>query len=316
MSISIQKHIIRIERDETANSKSPMWRCVCNDGDRVNIFKHTDPAKNTFALFDAAGYGATLVAMDVKAIAHWKTTPITVTLVKQSPEAKFWDVAAVAPIVDGAGPDPAFTPSLSLYRHAVQVWASYIVDPSLPVVCLDTETTGLSFDDDEIVDICVRDFWGGELFSSLINPSDKALQRFTRPGANGMSAAQVTGIDPGALQYNQNFIEAHERLSEALNGKVWVIYNASFDFVMLERMCARLHLQPFSPLAVVCAMEQFATWHGNWDAPRQRFTPVKLSEACAEMGVEIQPHHAASDVRATIDLIHKLAQLEDGDVDN
>lgn len=40
--------ITRIVRGQTANSASPLWRCYTDDGEQVNIFKHPNPARDTF----------------------------------------------------------------------------------------------------------------------------------------------------------------------------------------------------------------------------------------------------------------------------
>lgn len=52
----IMRRIVSMQAGLTKGSQSPMWRCVCHDGERVNVFRHTDPQKNNFALFEQAGY--------------------------------------------------------------------------------------------------------------------------------------------------------------------------------------------------------------------------------------------------------------------
>src|SRR5574342_489096 len=48
--------ITRMTRGATKNSGSPMWRCVAAVDTRVNICQHSDPAKDTYHLFNDAGY--------------------------------------------------------------------------------------------------------------------------------------------------------------------------------------------------------------------------------------------------------------------
>lgn len=90
---SVTKHITYIERGETSNSRSPMWRCTTLDGERVNIFKHDDPEKNSFALFEAAGYGEFLLSLAVHDFQTWETTPIVVEMRKMG---KWWEIVSVS----------------------------------------------------------------------------------------------------------------------------------------------------------------------------------------------------------------------------
>lgn len=97
--------IIETTGGRTKNSGSPMWRCVCADGTRVNVFKHTDAEKNNFLKFETAGYAPEMIALKDGERLAWKTYPIRVKLVKPA-GSDFWDVASVDPRPDDAKPDP------------------------------------------------------------------------------------------------------------------------------------------------------------------------------------------------------------------
>jgi len=86
--------ITRMEAGRTKNSASPMWRCVCSDGTKVNIFKHADADKNNFSLFEGAGYAPEMEQLKDGATLDWKTHPVRVTLHKPG---DFWEVVQVQP---------------------------------------------------------------------------------------------------------------------------------------------------------------------------------------------------------------------------
>lgn len=85
--------IISAERGETKNSASPMWRCVTEGGERVNIFKHSDPAKDTFHLFAEADYGMQLEEIPMFATVDFDPG-ICITMSKKG---QWWEIVAVHP---------------------------------------------------------------------------------------------------------------------------------------------------------------------------------------------------------------------------
>lgn len=85
--------IVSAERDQTKNSASPMWRCTTEAGERVNVFKHTDPTKDTFHLFAEADYGMQLEEIPLYATVDFDPG-ICVSLAKKG---QWWEVIAVHP---------------------------------------------------------------------------------------------------------------------------------------------------------------------------------------------------------------------------
>lgn len=96
--------IIEMTGGRTKNSGSPMWRCLCNDGTKVNIFKHTDAEKNSFLKFETAGYAPEMIALKDSERLAWSISPIRVKLVKPI-GSDFWDVASVETRPDDSKPD-------------------------------------------------------------------------------------------------------------------------------------------------------------------------------------------------------------------
>jgi hypothetical protein len=106
-----------LRRDVTSHSASPLWRCTTEDGRTVNIFKHGDPQKDNFHLFEEAGYAEWLNALDVGDAQNWKGYPIVVTLAY---DGKFWNITRVKPREADALPDGEEPDTLRRLRGANQ----------------------------------------------------------------------------------------------------------------------------------------------------------------------------------------------------
>ncbi len=91
---TVQDFITSMERSATNNSRSPMWRCQTANGERVNIFKHDDPEKNNFALFEAAGYGELMLPMEDGDELYWHGSGLPVRMRRMG---KWWEIVAVEP---------------------------------------------------------------------------------------------------------------------------------------------------------------------------------------------------------------------------
>lgn len=94
--------LLSMTRDETKNSRSPFWRCGTQAGFTVNVFKHDDPLKDNFNLFDAAGYAPEMMAMSYGDTITWTRDSITVELLQNG---SFWNVVRVLARHEGALPD-------------------------------------------------------------------------------------------------------------------------------------------------------------------------------------------------------------------
>lgn len=96
--------IIEVTADKTKNSGSPMWRCLCSDNTRVNIFQHQNPAIDNFEMFKSSGYGSILEAMPVGTTLRFTLQPIQVDLRK---DMKWWEIVGVVPCpTEIPEPDP------------------------------------------------------------------------------------------------------------------------------------------------------------------------------------------------------------------
>lgn len=86
--------LLSIERDTTKGSGSPMWRCTTQEGEPVNIFQHADAERDTFHLFEQAGWGAFLGAAPMGKLLNIE---IAVTMIR---DGKWWKIISVESHLD------------------------------------------------------------------------------------------------------------------------------------------------------------------------------------------------------------------------
>lgn len=291
-------YIISMQRGETQGSKSPMWRCMTLDNERVNVFKHEDPNKNNYDLFSRAGYGE-IENLVLGEELTWKRHPVGIVMEKSG---KWWEIKAVLPRQANAQPDPQFVPNHTLYKARAIEWAKTVLELGLDlpnVSVWDTETTGVDRQA-EIISIAVADMKGTVWLDTLIKPVHM-----------DNLATDVHGITAADLANAPTFPEVYDSIKTVLTHGVWIGYNPSFDVQKLEWNCVQHGLEPILPLAVNDAMQYFAEFAGEWNPAFQKFIPKKLSEAAAQMGIEVSnAHNALADTLTTLDLIRAMARAE------
>jgi len=188
--------------------------------------------------------------------------------------------------------------------HLMKVAAAGVADEfdaqtplsELPLVSLDTETTGTDAANDRIVEIaCVR-FEGGKIVSSLdwlINPE--------RPIPK--EASDVHGILDADVADKPTFAQALPEIIEALRGAVPVAYNAEFDqrFVLEEIKRSGVKVADPPPAA-----RPRVRWIDPliWARELHADAKSKALGAMAELlGVELQNAHRATDDAAAAGMV-------------
>jgi DNA polymerase-3 subunit epsilon len=166
---------------------------------------------------------------------------------------------------------------------------------------LDTETTGLS-GDDEILQLGIIDKKGRVVFDQLIRPGGKREW----PGAQ-----RVHGITPEMVA--DCFPLSHfDELFEILNGQTVLVYNAPYDSRIFRQSLAICGCDWYPEIKWVDAMQPYAEHWGAWSNWHQSYTWQSLTNACAQQGVEVREdaHSAVADCLMTLALIEKLATAE------
>jgi DNA polymerase-3 subunit epsilon len=191
------------------------------------------------------------------------------------------------------------TPDQQQHARAKAVaWAAAMIsNPN--VVFLDTETTGLD-GGAEIVEIAVVDGQGRPLLDTLVRPDGHIPQEVVR----------IHGIDDRMVRAAPHWAEVYRLVLPLLVGREVVVYNAAFDFRLVNQMNQR---SGFPPLQGVwqCAMLQYAGFAAEPHVRYGGFRWHKLDVAVARFGQPPSGHRACADARACRSVVYGMAGITD-----
>lgn len=161
------------------------------------------------------------------------------------------------------------------------------------VLVLDTETTGLDPETDEILQIAIIEYDGDGRFSSFFRPE----RHREWPGA-----MEVNHITPGAVERCAAAFEYRQAIQQILDSAdVLVGYNIGFDFAFLEAIGVRI------PPVPVC--DVLADLTEVWKR-------ASLGAACAHFGIDpLCLHDAWGDCISTILVSQEVARLQAREAD-
>lgn len=168
-----------------------------------------------------------------------------------------------------------YTPALAIYEFNER---SLIID---------TETVGAGTTV-EIVEIAFGDINGEIVFQSLVRPVFNSP-----PRASGKSR-----FDRDELARAPYWTDIWPEVSELVNNRLLIAYNAGFDRRALAATCERHH-QSTEERGWRCAMQLVKEVAGTKRS-------LTLAEACALYGLPGGNHRAGADVRATYHLLNAL----------
>ena len=180
------------------------------------------------------------------------------------------------------------------FRHERESidWARAVLEQADRYVILDTETTGVT-NDDEVIQLGVIDPTGAVLLDHLIRPvRKKYIPR---------QATQIHGITMAMLQDRPLYNEIAGLLQSVVKGRTIVTYNADFDRRLLTQTAGFSggFVPPTS--AWQCAMLQYAQFVGEWDDYRNKYRWHKLQGG---------DHTAVGDCQATLARIREMAEAK------
>lgn len=178
-------------------------------------------------------------------------------------------------------------------------WAREVLaDPG--TIILDTETTDLY---GQPVEIAVIDISGRILLDTLVQATEPISEE----------ARAIHGITDEMLLGQPTFPEIYPELCRILEASSRiVIYNADFDFGVLER-ARRIHKLPHYPVAefwegeterpyrwrgLNCAMEAYAQYYGSWSHYHNSYRWIPLSGG----------HRALGDCLACLERVKGMAK--------
>lgn len=181
-------------------------------------------------------------------------------------------------------------------RQAVAEAAAWCQEP---FVVFDTETTGFG-SDDQIIQIAIVDQYDNTLLNSYIKPDGPILN------------SEYHGITDEIVQDAPDFPTIYPLIVGAMAGKRVVAYNLDYDRRMLNQVIARHkldRLQWTGATGMLCAMELYAQFHGDWNSYRRSYRWQKLDVAVKALGISRNgyAHDALSDAQATLAVLWAMA---------
>lgn len=168
-------------------------------------------------------------------------------------------------------------------------------------VIIDTETTGLS-DNDEIVQIAIIDGFSGKI---LLNKKLKPLKAISK------SASNIHGITNDDVNSCISYQSIHEEIVKLTKGKKVLIYNAEFDLRITYQtaLLHGCHSEMIKQWDTFCVMEWYSEYYGCWNDYFESYTWQKLTNAAHQQQLDISDlsaHEAWSDCEITRRLIHAV----------
>lgn len=164
----------------------------------------------------------------------------------------------------------------------------WIVDPNRVYVVLDVETTGGKAGNDRVIEIGAVKVQAGEVldtFSTLINPQRYIPSFITR----------LTGINNAMVANAPTFADIAAKLTEFLQGAVFVAHNAKFDYGFIRAEFNRLE-RPFA-MPQLCTVVNMRRYYPGLQS-------YSLGKLCEEFDIKLTNHHRAlDDATATVELL-------------
>lgn len=189
-------------------------------------------------------------------------------------------------------------------RAAAARWAAGVLAEDNWAI-LDTETTGLG-PGAEIIQIAVLGpedlLLGAVLMDRLVKP------RLPIPP----EATEVHGITNAMVLAAPPFADVYTELVGCLAGRRLIIYNAGYDWPIIQRECVRAGLPEPHPASIECAMLWYAQFVGEWDRRHGNFRWQRLPAAKGA-----HAHSALGDCESTLQVLREMAwevEVEVGDV--
>lgn len=188
-------------------------------------------------------------------------------------------------------------------RLNAALWAKDILTKN-PVI-LDTETTGISMDD-EIVSVAIINHAGETLLDTFVKPTVKRIP---------LEATAIHGIDQQMVKDAPTWDAVAPDVIRYIGAQPLVIYNAAFDLKLMRQSSRTSAIRTvFTGLElahpVSCAMHQYADFWGDWNDYRQNYRWQRLEVACLQQHIQVPnlpAHSALGDCIRTLLLIKHMA---------
>lgn len=168
-------------------------------------------------------------------------------------------------------------------------------------IVIDTETTGLNADTDELLQVSIIDSQGNTLFNSYIKPL------FTE---NWDGAMAVNHITPEMVANAPNIIEVKQEINKIINSANLIVgYNTDFDLSFLSAVGIEN-----SKATVIDVMQDFADIYGEWSDKYGCNKWQKLTKCAEYYGYDWEndtAHDSLADCRATLYCYKKMKEQKE-----
>jgi DNA polymerase III subunit epsilon len=182
-------------------------------------------------------------------------------------------------------------------RQQALEWAKAMVNRT-DVLYVDTETTGVRYGQDDVIDIGIVDGSGIVLMDQLVKPLVPVPA----------DSEAVHGISNKDLYGSPTIADLWKDISKLLNGKLLISYNADFDRQMLFTAGQRRGMTPILPIRWDCAMEAFAAFNGELSHHRRGFKWINLGSAARSLGIDPPAHRAVADATVCLEVVQELSR--------
>ena len=173
-------------------------------------------------------------------------------------------------------------------------------------IVIDTETTGLNADTDELLQVSIIDSQGNTLFNSYIKPL------YTD---NWNKAMAVNHITPEMVANAPNILEVKQEINRILNSaNIIVGYSTNFDLSFLSAVGIEN-----SKATVIDVMQDFADIYGEWSDKYGCNKWQKLTKCAEYYGYDWEndtAHDSLADCRATLYCYNKINKRKERGTEN
>ena len=163
-------------------------------------------------------------------------------------------------------------------------------------VIFDIETTGLNYDEDEILQ-----------FSAINENGEVLLNTYVKPECHESwpNASKINGITPEVVKDAPTFTEIINDIQDIFNSADELIaYNGEFDKTFLQRQ--GIVISNDTPYFDV--MLEFAPIYGEWNDYFGEYKWQKLITCAKYYGYKYNAHDSLEDVKATLFAYNKIKE--------
>lgn len=177
-------------------------------------------------------------------------------------------------------------------------------------VIIDTETTGLRYDD-EIIEITIINMRGDVLLNTLVKPTGPIPPEVTK----------INNITDEMVAAARTWPEVFPMVKQIISGRKWLAWNSYFDARMMIQSCLKTGvwdgLTADTVASAVRAIETrhidaksvYDQWYGEFDKKHCGFKRQSLATAAARHGVSTAgAHRALADCMMVLGVLDKVCR--------